>query len=84
MAPLLLIVLVVSAITMFVVGLVVPRRSRSVQSWIDREFFKGQRERGKAPGKLMPKAIGKTLKNSRKVLDKSAKAGRKTREKTPL
>jgi hypothetical protein len=84
MAPLLLLVLVVGAVTMFVVGLVVPRRSRSVQSWIDRKFFQGQRKRGKAPGKLMPKAIGKTLKNSRKVLDTSAKAGRKTREKTPL
>jgi hypothetical protein len=84
MAPLLLVLLVVSAMTMFVVGFVVPRRSRSVQSWIDGKFFKGQRERGKAPGKLMPKAIGKSLKNSRKVLDSSAKAGRKTREKTPL
>jgi hypothetical protein len=84
MAPLLLVVLVVGAVTMFVVGFVVPRKSRSVQSWIDRKFFKGQRKRGKAPGKLMPKAIGKSLKNSRKVLDSSAKAGRKTREKTPL
>ena len=84
MAPLLLAVLVVGAVTMFVVGFFVPRKSRTVQSWIDGKFFKGQRERGKAPGKLMPKAIGKSLKNSRKVLDTSAKAGRKTREKTPL
>ena len=84
MAPLLLIVLVVGSVSMFIVGLVVPRKSRRVQSWIDDKFFKGQRKRGKAPGKLMPKAIGKSLKNSRKVLDKSAKAGRKSREKTPL
>jgi hypothetical protein len=81
---LLIVVLVVGAVTMFVVGFVVPRKSETVQSWIDDKFFKGQRERGKAPGKLMPKAIGKSLKNSRKVLDKSAKAGRQTREKTPL
>jgi hypothetical protein len=77
----LLLVLVVGTVTMFVVGLVVPGKSRTVQSWLDRKFFKGQRNSNKAPGRLMPKALVKSLKNSRKVLDKSAKAGRKTREK---
>jgi hypothetical protein len=84
MAPLLLVLLVVGAMTMFLVGFIVPKRSRTVQSWIDRTFFKGQRKRQKAPGKLMPKAIGKSLKSSRKVLDSSAKAGRKARRKTPV
>jgi hypothetical protein len=51
---------------------------------MDRKFFKGQRESNKAPGKLVPKALHKSLKNSRKVLDKSSKAGRRTREKSPL
>lgn len=69
---------------MFVVGFVLPRKSRKVQSWIDGKFFKGQGESGKAPGTLLPKALDKSLKNSRKVLDKSAKAGRKTRDTTPL
>ena len=40
-----------------------------------------QRESGKAPGRLVPKALHESLKDSRKVLDKSAKAPRrKTRE----
>ena len=73
-------VLVVGAVTMFIVGFVVPRKSRAVQTWIDEKFFKGQRASGKAPGRLVPKALHESLKDSRKVLDKSAKAGRKTRE----
>ena len=84
MTLILLVILVLSALTMFVVGLVVPRKSRSVQSWIDGRFFKGHRESDKAPGVLVPKALHQTLKNSRKVLDKSAKAGRASREKLPL
>jgi len=55
-----------------------------VQSWIDRVFFKGERESDKAPGRLVPKMLDDTLDNSRKTLDKSAKAGRKARKKTPL
>jgi hypothetical protein len=74
------IILVLGAVTMFIVGFVVPRKSRAVQTWIDERFFKGQRESGKAPGRLVPKALYESLKDSRKVLDKSAKAGRKTRE----
>ena len=36
---------------------------------------------GKAPGRLVPKALHESLKDSRKVLNKSAKAPRrKTRE----
>jgi hypothetical protein len=75
----LLLVLVFGAVTMFVVGLVVPRKSRAVQTWIDEKFFKGERESGKAPGRLVPKALHESLDDSRKVLDKSAKAGRKAR-----
>ena len=81
MTLLLLVVLVFGVVAMFVVGLVVPRKSRAVQSWIDQKFFKGERESGKAPGRLMPKALHETLMDSRKTLDKSAKAGRKTRGK---
>ena len=84
MAVVLLIVLVLGMVTMFVVGFVRPRKSRTVQSWIDRVFFKGERESGKAPGRLVPKMLDNTLDNSRKTLDKSAKAGRAAREKTPL
>jgi hypothetical protein len=80
----LLLVLVVGVVVMFVVGFVRPRKSRSVQSWIDRVFFKGERQSGKAPGRLAPKVLDETLDDSRKTLDKSAKAGRKVREKTPL
>jgi len=84
MAPILLVVLVVGVLVMFVVGFVRPRKSRTVQSWMDRMFFRGQRESGKAPGRLMPKVLHETIKDSRKTLDKGAKAGRKAREKTPL
>jgi hypothetical protein len=84
MAPLLILVLVVGSIVLFVVGFVRPSKSRAVQSWIDRVFFKGQRKSGRAPGRLMPKALSKALRNSRKTLDKSAQAGRKTRYKSPL
>jgi len=73
-------VLVLGAVTMFIVGFVVPRKLRAVQTWIDEKFFKGQRQSGKAPGRLVPKALHESLKDSRKVLDKSAKAGRTTRE----
>ena len=75
------IILVLGAVTMFIVGFVVPRKSPAVQTWIDEKFFNGQRESGKAPGRLVPKALHESLKDSRKVLDKSAKAPRrKTRE----
>ena len=74
------IILVLGAVTMFIVGFVIPRKSRAVQTWIDEKFFKGERESDKAPGRLPPKALYESLKDSRKVLDKSAKAGRKARE----
>ena len=74
------IILVLGAVTMFIVGFVVPRKSQVVQTWIDQKFFKGQRESGKAPGHLVPKALHESLTDSQKVLDTSAKAGRKTRE----
>jgi hypothetical protein len=69
---------------MFLVGFVRPRKSRSVQALIDRVFFEGERESAKAPGRFVPKALDETLDNSRKTLDKSAKAGRTARRMTPL
>jgi hypothetical protein len=69
---------------MFLVGFFRPRKSRSVQSWVDRVFFEGERKSGEAPGRLMPKVMHETVKDSRKTLDQSAKAGRKVRQKTPL
>jgi hypothetical protein len=84
MALVLLVVLVLGVLVMFFVGFARPRKSRAVQSWIDRVFFKGERESGKAPGRLVPKMLDKTLDNSRKTLDKSAQAGRTARKKTPL
>ena len=50
-----------------------------MQNWIDERFFKGERESGQAPGRLVPKALHESLDDSRKVLDQSAKAGRKAR-----
>lgn len=84
MTLVLLLVLVVGVVVMFVVGFVRPRKSRRVQSVIDHVFFEGERESVKAPGRLVPKALDKALDNSRKTLDKSAKAGRRARRKTPL
>lgn len=76
----LLLLLVFGVVTMFIVGFLVPRRSRAVQTWIDEKFFQGQRESGQAPGRLVPKTLHESLKDSRKVLDKSAKTGRRARE----
>jgi hypothetical protein len=84
MTLVLLAVLVLGVVVMFFVGFARPRKSKAVQGWIDRVFFKGERESHKTPGRLVPKMLGKTLDNSRKTLDKSAKAGRKARNKTPL
>jgi hypothetical protein len=80
----LLLVLVVGVVVMFVAGFVKPRKSEAVQGWIDRVFFKGHRESEKAPGELVPKALEASIDDSRKVLDKSAKAGRKARNKGPV
>ena len=80
MTLVLLLVLVLGEVTMFIVGFVVPRKSRAVQTWIDHKFFRGERESGKAPGRFVPKALHESLEDSREVLDKSAKAGRKARE----
>ena len=67
------IIVVLSAVTMFIVGFVVPRKSQAVQTWIDQKFFNGQRE----SGRLRTRAS----RTRGKVLDKSAKAPRrKTRE----
>jgi hypothetical protein len=65
----LLLVLVVGVVAMFVVGFVRPRKSRVVQSWI------WCSSRGNARAARLP-AIS--------PLDKSAQAGRKARQKTPL
>jgi hypothetical protein len=80
----LLLVLVVGAVVMFVVGFVKPRKSKAVQGSIDRVFFKGHRESEQAPGELVPKALEKSIDDSREVLDKSAKAGREARTKGPV
>jgi hypothetical protein len=80
----LLLVLVVGAVVMFGVGFVKPRKSTAVQGWIDRVFFKGHHETEQAPGERVPKALETSIDDSRKVLDKSAKAGRKARSKGPV
>ncbi len=82
MALVLPVVLVLGVVTMFFVGFVIPRKSRAVQTWIDKKFFEGQRKSDEAPGPLVPEAVHETLKDSRTTLDRSANVGRKAREKT--
>lgn len=71
----LVIVFVVSAV-LFVLGFIAPRRSRKAERKVNEALFSGERESGKAPGRLPPKALRKSLDESRKLADKSAEAGR--------
>jgi hypothetical protein len=73
-ALLLLLVLVVGTVTMFVVVSSCRGRSRAVETWIDENLFKGERESGKAPGRLFPR-LHESIDDSRKALARSAKAG---------
>jgi len=77
------VVVVAFCALVFVLGILVPRLSRSVQHGGDRALGGGQREAGKAPGPLgrwFQKPFGK----SKRAVDRSGSAGRRTRSKLPF
>ena len=70
-------------VLVFVLGLVVPRLSRDAQHGGDRALTAGGRGAGKAPGRL-GRWLRKPFSTSRRAVDKSGSAGRRTRFKLPF
>lgn len=74
-------IVVVTSVVLFVLGLVAPRKSRKAERKVDEALFTGEAKSHEAPGRLPTKAMLKSLKESRKLADKSADAGRSTRRR---
>lgn len=70
-------------VVVFVLGILMPRLSSRVQHGGDRALGEGAREAGKAPGRL-GRWLRKPFGSSRKAVDKSGSAGRRTRSKLPF
>jgi len=67
-------------IGLFVMGVVVPRRSRRAQAWIERQLAKGERKSDESAGRLGDlTATGLEL--MRKASGASAEAGRSAHDK---
>ena len=78
----LLVLVVLFCIVLFFAGLIAPRRSKRLQAWYDRVLRRGERKGDENAGKLGD-LTEKSLKASRRAGDKSARAGRKLRNKLP-
>ena len=76
-------VIVVFCVLVFALGIIVPRLSTRVQHGGDRVLGAGGREAGKAPGPL-GRWLRKPFSKSRKAVDESGSAGRRTRSKLPF
>ena len=76
-------VILVFCVLVFVLGILVPRLSSRVQHGGDRALGAGGRQAGKAPGPL-GRWLRKPFGSSRKAVDKSGSAGRRTRSKLPF
>ena len=70
-------------IVLLVLAFLLPRLSSYPQRGVDRTLGTGQREAGKAPGKL-GRWLQKPFSSSRKATNKSASTGRKGRGKMPV
>jgi hypothetical protein len=70
-------------VLLFVVALLAPRWSRALQRGGDKPLDAGARAAGKAPGPL-GRWLRKPFSTSRKAVDKSGSAGRRTRFKLPI
>ena len=70
-------------IVLLVLGFLVPRLSHGPQRGVDKTLGAGQRGASKAPG-FLGRLFQKPFSSSRKATNKSANAGRRAREKTPL
>ena len=73
-------VVVAICVILFVLALLAPRLSRKPQSAVDHGFGAGARAAGHAPNPL-GRWLRKPFQSSRRAADKSASAGRKTRQK---
>ena len=78
------VIVVITCLVLFVLGLVMPRRSRKAERRINRAVFSGENRSRRLPGRLVPKALRKSLQKSRDLADKSADAGRDIRDKAPF
>jgi hypothetical protein len=79
----LLAVILVFCVLVFVLGILVPRLSGRVQREGNRALGVGGRQAGKAPGRL-GRWFRKPFSSSRRAVDKSGSAGRRTRSKLPF
>jgi hypothetical protein len=70
-------------ILLFVIALLFPRKSRTVERGGDAPLGAGQRAAAQAPGRL-GRWFQKPFSGSRKAVHKSGSAGRKTRFKLPF
>jgi Family of unknown function (DUF6411) len=70
-------------VVLFLLALIAPRLSRHPQRGVDRAWGLGARGGSKAPGKL-GRWLAKPFTTGRKASDRSAAAGRKSRDKLPL
>jgi len=74
---------IVFCVLVLILGFLVPRMSRPVQSAGDRTLGAGQRAGGKAPGPI-GRLFSKSFGTGRKAVNKSGSAGRRGRDKMPL
>jgi hypothetical protein len=70
-------------VLLFVLALLAPRASEWLQLTGDKSLLAGERGAGKAPRPLA-RWLRKPFRSSRKAVDKSGSAGRRTRFKLPL
>jgi hypothetical protein len=75
--------IIVVCILLLILGFLVPRLSIGPQRGVDRTLGAGQRAGGKAPG-VLGRLFQKPFSTSRKATNRSANAGRRGREKSPL
>ena len=77
---LLLPLIVVAAIVLFFAGLIVPRRSKRLEAWIDRRLERGEEKGADSAGRLGD-WTAKTLRLSRRASDRILESGRGVRAK---
>ncbi len=76
-------VIAVICVLLLVLGFLLPRLSHKPQRGVDKTLGVGQRAGSKAPG-LLGRLLQKPFSSSRKATNKSASAGRRARDKTPV
>jgi hypothetical protein len=70
-------------IALFIAGLVAPRRSRRLQGRVNRTLRRGERKADRSASRV-GNWTRDSLETARHAGDKSARAGRKSRDKLPV